>query len=138
MADAEIGKLRRIVLADGNIARHVGHVVVHAGIPLQRHHRIEIADRCERVRNTAHAGCGERPGRGRQRPIDGGRRPAENAADPDRELPAQYRCCKCIGRREDHQVALRIQVEVDIDGRGNAADFDFLGRRGAAEAAMVV
>jgi hypothetical protein len=49
VTDANVGEAVRIVGADGNIAGHVSHVIMNARVPLQRHHRIQVAERCERV-----------------------------------------------------------------------------------------
>ena len=55
MADADVGESTRVVIADRNIAGCIGHPVMDATIPFQRHHRIEVANSRERVGNSAHA-----------------------------------------------------------------------------------
>ena len=112
----------------------VGHVVVHAPVPLQRRHRIEVAHAVEGAREAAAAGRAQAADRGGQRSVD--RRPvvAEDTRHAERELPAQHRRCEHIRGVEKHRVdaGLRGRIQIDIQGRAEPADRELARRRDLA------
>src|SRR6476646_6652720 len=59
VADTKVSNATWIVSADRNVACYIRHVIVDARIPFERDHRIEVADRRDRISDTPHPGCRE-------------------------------------------------------------------------------
>src|SRR5258707_7462758 len=57
MTEADIGKPHRIVVADGNIARHVSHVVVDTLVPAHCRGRYEVSIGGQRIFEYSDARC---------------------------------------------------------------------------------
>lgn len=135
VTDAEIGEADRALRPNGNIARHIGHEIVDASVPLESRLRIEVADRRDRIAKTARARYRQRTDCRRQRPVKICARPPEQSGYADGELPVQHRRCKRVSRIEQYEIRLcvQMQVQINVHRGGDPAYLDFPGGRGIAE-----
>ncbi|WWE88669.1 hypothetical protein FJN17_34455 [Bradyrhizobium symbiodeficiens] len=126
MTDADIGQSVRILVADGNITGALDHVIVKAVIPLQLQGRIEIAVGNERVLEESVARGDDRPNGGRQRAGYARGISAMDAGQRCRQLATEYRRRKGIGWRDEHQIGLAAQgqIEIDVHGRGKSSNLN--------------
>ena len=139
MADAKIGKPRWAVITSGNIAGDIDHVIVDALIPAQRRGRYDVAIGGQGIPKYAAARRHDWARHRRQCPGDTGGALAEPARHTHGQLSAEYRRCESIGWREDDQIALAAQAQVQIDVHigGNSAYRDLSCCRNVAECADV-
>ena len=118
MTEAEIGKARRIVEADRNVAGHVGHEVVQAGVPAQIELRHEVGAACDLV-GLAAADRETRPAQAeitRQRRVDGGPRASEWHQHQHRRLSAQYRRRERVAWNREGEIRLGVEVGGEVAG----------------------
>jgi hypothetical protein len=107
---------------------------VYAGIPFQGCLRVQVADGSDRISEEAGSRREKGANRRRQRAVDAGARPPEQAGYADGQLSTEHRRREGTGGVEQNEISLRIQVKVqaDVDCRRDPADLDFPCRRHSA------
>jgi hypothetical protein len=113
VTDAEAGETSWIVGANGNIARDVGQLCTpafHLSVIIGYRSPTDVSESEILPMRVVVSGPAVTVSVPSMAAADLPKMPA----DADSELSAQYRCCKRIVRREDHQVALRIQLRVRL------------------------
>ena len=134
VADTQVGKIARMVEADRDVARYIGHVIVDAGIPAQRELRNQIAEAVGRLTETDRSGEGDRPDRSGDRPIQCGAVLSIGGKQADGRLAAEERRCEHIGRCEKADVCPGADIRIDagVERGVELADRYFFGHGGAA------
>src|SRR5258705_9364571 len=124
MTEADIGKPHRIVVADGNIARHVSHVVVDTLVPAHCRGRYEVSIGGQRIFEYSDARCHDWSGHRCQYSGDTRGASAEPTRHAYGELSTKHRLRESIRRRKHDQIALpaQAQIQVYVHIRRNPAD----------------
>src|SRR5436190_8541382 len=114
MTDAEIGKPRRVVRADRDVAHPINHPIVDAVIPPQRGLRVEIAEAIACVFDGALPGGRYSPRSGREGATESRNAAAGRTGEADGELAAENWSRKHVGRSGKNKIRNSFQSEVEV------------------------